>query len=477
MFDEFDNNEEKNIETGSSATTESAFEGTVLSEEDAMNSVLEEMNVTPMAEEMIEGSEVIESIVTSAKNTVADEVKPRLWVKGLKFVSVAALFGLIAGGVFFGVNYAANKILPTNNGVNSEDIIRETTGITVNKIDAVQSDGMVIMDVSQVVENAIPSVVAFNGTVTQSYMLSPFFGGNYEQEVPVSGSGIIIGQNDKELLLVTNAHVVDGVNDIKVTFVDGAVVPAVVKGSKSNKDIAVAAVNLKDIPAETLKHIAVVEVGDSDALKMGQPVIAIGNALGEGQSSNVGWISGLNRNITIDGNQYDNLIMTDAAINHGNSGGALLNIHGQLIGITSAKNAGAEVEGMGYAIPISSVEDIINNLMNKVVREKVSEDRVGYLGITGLDITASISSSYGWPEGALITKVSENSPAQKAGLFKNDIIYAFDGEDVSSFEGLRDLMGYYAEGETVKIDYYRIVNGEYEKMSAEVTLGNRSKEQ
>lgn len=465
--DEYKNNMNEDV------NTENIAEHVVETPQDTVEYVAGsvETSVEKFAEETMNAGE-------NAENTEGHKKKKgKFWLSGLKMAGVAVVFGLIAGSVFFGVNYVANKAFPSSNSVVPSDVIKETTGITVNKIDAVASDGKVIMDVSQVIENSIPSVVAFSGTVTQSYMINPFFGGNYEQEVAVSGSGIIIGQNDKELLIVTNAHVVDGVNDLKVTFVDGTEVSAVVKGSKSNKDIAVAAVNLADVPADTLQHISIVEVGDSEALKMGQPVIAIGNALGEGQSSTVGWISALDRTITIDGTEYDHLIMTDAAINHGNSGGALLNVNGQLIGITSAKNASAEVEGMGYAIPISSVEDIINNLMNKEVRDKVPEDKVGYLGIAGLDITKSITANYGWPQGVLITNVVDDCPADVAGLLKNDIIYAFDGEDVTSIEGLHDLMGYYAEGETVKVDFYRIENGEYEAKSVEVTLGNRSKNQ
>lgn len=408
-------------------------------------------------------------------NVTATEPAKKKGFKGvLKFVGMAAAFGLIAGSVFFGVNYAANKAFGTSTPSPS-DILKETTGIVVNKADTAATGGQVmVMDVSDVIDNAMPSAVSIAGTVTTTYQFNPFFGNAYETENPVSGSGVIIGQNGTELLIVTNAHVVEDVNDIKVTFIDGATAGAVVKGAKTNRDIAVIAVSLKDLSTETLSSISIVEIGDSDALKMGQPVIAIGNALGEGQSSTVGWISALGRTIVIDGNEYENMIMTDAAINPGNSGGALLNTEGQLVGINSAKYSDEKVEGMGYAIPISSVADIINDLMNRQVRSKVDEEQIGYLGISGMDISKSISQVYGWPEGLLITTVGDDSPAAKAGLLKNDILSGFDGEDVTSMEQLRTLMEYYASGETIKVDYYRLENGEYVEKSVEVILGNRS---
>ena len=392
-----------------------------------------------------------------------------------QFIGKAVAFGLIAGVVFFGVNYAADKMFGEEE-IPPADIINETTGIVVNKSDNVTTSGsMVVMDVSGVIEGAMPSSVAISGTAITTYQISPFFGGAYEAEQPVSGSGVIIGQNDTELLMVTNAHVVDGVDGITVTFIDGTTANAVVKGMKSNRDIAVIAVSLDQLSKETLSNIAIIEIGDSKALQMGQPVIAIGNALGEGQSATVGWVSALDRTIVIGGQEYENMIMTDAAINPGNSGGALLNSKGQLVGINSAKYSDEKVEGMGYAIPISSVTDIINDLMNRKVRNKVAEDKIGYLGISGMDISKSISQAYGWPAGLLINMIGEDSPAQKAGLYKNDILVSFDGEDITSLEQLYELMEYYEAGETVTIEFYRLNNGEYVLNSVDVTLGNRNK--
>lgn len=389
----------------------------------------------------------------------------------LKIIGAAALFGIIAGLFFYSVILIGDNVSGKN-----EEVATETPTIAVSKTETTENPIMV-MDVSTVVENAMPSVVAITGTVTQSYSTGFFFGGSYETEAPVSGSGIIIGQNADELLIVTNAHVVEGVNDLTVTFVDNQSASAVVKGTKSNKDIAVVAVDLNSLTAETVRAISIVEIGDSESVKMGQPVIAIGNALGEGQSATVGWISALNRTIEINGATYENLFMTDAAINPGNSGGALFNIDGQLIGINSAKYSDESVEGMGYAIPISNVTDIINNLMNRQVREKVDADKIGFLGISGMDISSSISQGYNMPEGVIIMNITDGSPAQKAGLYKNDIIVGFDDEEIDSYSQLYELLEYYSAGETVKVEYYRIINGEYVLGSVDVTLASRQNNQ
>lgn len=419
----------------------------------------------------------VDNVTAENEANVSGEKKKSGFFRCARFVGMAAAFGIIAGSVFYGVNYAADKLFGTK-VVTPDSVMEETAGIVINKNDTsaitTGNGSMKVMDVSQIVENSMPSAVAITGKVVQSFQMSPFFGGNYETESPVSGSGIIIGQNATELLMVTNAHVVDGVSGLTVTFIDGSTAEAVIKGMKSNKDIAVIAVPLSNLNKETLDKIAIVEIGDSESLKMGQPVIAIGNAMGEGQSSTVGWVSALNRTIVIDGNEYENLIMTDAAINPGNSGGALLNMDGQLIGINSAKYSDESVEGMGYAIPISAVADIINDLMNREIRSKVAEDKIGYLGCSGMDIDSAISQTYGWPKGVLITSISNGSPCERSGLLKNDIIVEFDGEDITSFDELRELMEYYAEGETVVVDYYRLENGEYVLKSSEVTLGNRS---
>ncbi|MCR5216176.1 MAG: trypsin-like peptidase domain-containing protein [Lachnospiraceae bacterium] len=405
----------------------------------------------------------------------------------VKFVAAAATFGVIAGGCFYGINYAADQAFGTNVITPSQvETAAPTEAATTSLIKGVENEVEVTnltstsnLDLSSVVEATMKSTVSITGTIQATatdYGFYSFFGnGGYTFESPVSGSGVIIGMNDTELLIVTNAHVVDDVKDLKATLADGTEVSLVVKGAKSDNDIAVVAAKLSDLSPETLQNISVITVGDSSELKMGQMVIAIGNALGEGQSSTIGWVSALDRTITIENNEFEHLIMTDAAINPGNSGGALINAEGELVGITSSKYSDVDVEGMGYAIPISEVYDLINELMNRVIREKVDVNEIGYLGIAGMDISSSISYSYGIPVGILITTVSENSPAQEAGFLKNDVIVSFDGEDVSSFDQLRSLMEYYAAGETVTVEYYRLLDGEYELQSAEVTLANRSK--
>lgn len=397
----------------------------------------------------------------------------RFVLKACRIVVSAAVFGLVAGGVFYGVNYYADKQLGTNVVTPADSLVEIPTASSSGNKNTVSSTGLGGMDVSDIVKDSMPAMVSVTGTVTKSYGLNPFFGGG-TTESPTAGSGIIIGQSDKELLMVTNAHVVDNVNNLKVTFADGTDASATVKGMKSNKDIAVIAVSLSDISEETINSIAIIEIGDSGELEVGEPVIAIGNALGEGQSVTVGWVSALNNTVTVDTTKYEGLIRISAAINPGNSGGALLNSDGQLIGINSVKYSDESVEGIGYAIPISSVADIINDLMNRVIRDKVETSDMGYLGINGIDITSDINRIYGWPVGLAIAQVGENSAAQKAGLVKNDIIVSFDGVDIATMDDLRELLEYYSSGETVTIEYYRITDGEYVLNSTDITLGSRA---
>ena len=394
-----------------------------------------------------------------------------------KIAAAAVLFGVIAGGTMFGVNYAGNRVFPASTK-NIEIPTVTTTGTTTS---TVQSESDVLttttMDVTAVAKAAMPAIVALNGkvTTTASNYYYPFGGGT--QEASTSGTGIIVGKNDTELLIVTNAHVVDGVNNLSCQFTDSEQVAATVKGSKSDKDIAVVAVKLTDMKDSTLSSIAIAELGDSDSAQIGEQVVAIGNALGKGQSVTVGWISAMNRSITVENTVYSNLIMTDAAINPGNSGGALLNSRGQVIGINSAKYSSEEVEGMGYAIPISSVRDILDNLMNRQTRSKVSENQKAYLGITGVTVTSAISQSYGYPQGALIRQVLEGTPAANAGLAANDVIVGFDGQSVVTFNELTSLMQYYAAGETVVVDYYHMDGGEYKMKSVSVTLAHSTANQ
>ncbi len=398
----------------------------------------------------------------------------------VKRVAASIMCGVIAGAAMYGVLYTGNHYFPITSTQQkasqiqnvSTNIATTTSGSNIisENSDTTSSSGL--MDVKSVVKAAMPAVVAISGTIqtTSSYgSMYPFYGGNSESTT--SGTGIIIGKNDTELLMVTNAHVVDGVSNLTVTFIDNEQVSATIKGSKSEKDIAVVAVNIADIKESTIGKIAIAELGDSSEVEVGDQVVAIGNALGEGQSATVGWISALNRTISVSSTTYENLIMTDAAINPGNSGGALLNSKGQVIGINSAKYADEDVEGMGYAIPISSVTDLINTLMNKETRTAVDSSKASYLGISGSDITTAMSSTYGYPVGILVRQVESDSAASQAGLSVYDIITGFDDETIKTFDDLKSIMKYYAAGEKVTIEYYHLENGQYILKSVEVTLG------
>lgn len=392
--------------------------------------------------------------------------------KTKKVLSAIGL-GVVAGGAMFITNFASTKLANIDETTNIvEDTSKATLSISTTNTTDNKTD---ITDVSDIVENAMPSIVAINGNILSKgngYNI-PGFGyfGAEDTESVVSGSGIIIGQNDNELLIVTNAHVVDDVNDLKVTFNNEVSADAVVKASKTSKDIAIISVSLDNIDKETLSKIQIATIGDSDKLKAGDATIAIGNAMGYGQSVTTGVVSALNRSITVDNVEYNDLIQTDAAINPGNSGGALLDSNGNLIGINSAKVSDSSVEGMGYAIAINSVQELIEELMNKETKELVDESERGSIGITGMTISDDINSVYGYPYGVYIREVTENSGAKKAGLYQGDIIYEFDGQDVYSLSDLQELLQYYKEGETVKVSFYRLENGVFEEKSVDVTLG------
>ena len=290
-----------------------------------------------------------------------------------------------------------------------------------------------------------------------------------------SGSGIIVGQNDSEILVATNNHVVADADTITVAFDDDAVYEAQVKGTDSDNDLAVVAVKISDMSEDTLKSIKVVSIGNSDELEIGEQVVAIGNALGYGQSVTSGWISAVDREVTDeDGKTTGKLIQTDAAINPGNSGGALLNMQGELIGINSAKAAATEVEGMGYAIPVSVAQPILDELMNRETRYKADEDHAGYIGVTCLNVDSTSAQTYGIPLGAFVDSVEEGGPAQTAGIQKGDVIVKFDGMTVSGSSDLVGKLEYYQAGETVEVVISRAQNGEYQEQTVSVTLGKKS---
>ena len=394
-----------------------------------------------------------------------------------KLAGSAAVFGVIAGAVMYGVYYTGSTILPVKSSSDYNNIATVTSNVTATTAQSTASSSTG-MDVQSVANAALPAMVALNGTTTVSSGSSSsfygLFGGSQSYEAQTSGTGIIVGKNDKELLVVTNAHVVEDVNDLKCVFVDGESVSATVKGSKSDKDIAVVAINLSDIKDSTINSIAIAELADSDDVAIGQEVVAIGNALGEGQSVTNGIISATNRSITVNNVTFSGLLMTNAAINSGNSGGALLNAEGKVIAINFAKTSSDGVEGMAYSIPVSNVMDIIDSLMSRETRSKVSSSETAYLGISGVDITSAMSSSYGYPQGVLIRSVENNSAAAQAGLGAYDIIVSFDDQSVNSMSSLKFIMEYYAAGEKVTVQYYHQEGSEYVLKSVEVTLGKKS---
>ena len=392
-----------------------------------------------------------------------------------KLAGSAAVFGVIAGAVMYGVYYTGSTILPVKSSSDYNNIATVTSNVTATTAQSTSS-ASTGMDAQSVANAALPAMVALNGTTTvSSGSSSSFYGlfGNQSYEAQTSGTGIIVGKNDKELLVVTNAHVVSDVNDLKCVFVDGESVSATVKGSKSDKDIAVVAINLSDIKDSTINSIAIAELADSDDVAIGQEVVAIGNALGEGQSVTNGIISATNRSITVNNVTFSGLLMTNAAINSGNSGGALLNAEGKVIAINFAKTSSDGVEGMAYSIPVSNVKDIIDSLMTKQTRNKVSSDKAAYLGMAAVDITSNYASYYGYPVGILIRTVADDSAADKAGLETYDIIVGFDDQTVTTMSGLTNMLQYYEAGEKVTIDYYHMEGSEYVLKSTEVTLGSK----
>lgn len=398
--------------------------------------------------------------------------------KAACFVLSAVLFGAIAGSVMFGVNYAGGKIAGSNKsdatGVNIPTVSNNISNVAKTDSSLTEDTNLSAsgkMDAEAVATAALPAMVQLNGTTTVKS--SSYFGYGQSYEATSSGTGIIVGKSDTELLIVTNAHVVDNIDNLKCVFSDGTSASCSVKGSKSDQDIAVAAVSLSDISSDTASNIAIAELEDSSDIKVGQQVVAIGNALGEGQSVTTGIISAKDRSITVNNVTFTGLLMTDAAINSGNSGGALLNSEGKVIAINFAKTSSDGVEGMAYSIPVSNVKDIIDSLMTKQTRNKVSSDKAAYIGFAAVDITSNYASYYGYPVGILIRTVADDSAADKAGLETYDIIVGFDDQTVTTMSGLTNMLQYYEAGEKVTIDYYHMEGSEYVLKSTEVTLGSK----
>ena len=380
-------------------------------------------------------------------------------------VAMALVFGLIAGGTMYGVNAAANRLYSQNH-ISQTDTTEASTSES--------SSG-----VAQVADNAMPSVVTIS-TMSVEEMRS-FFGGTQQYEVEGAGTGVIIGENDTELLIATNNHVVEGASSLSVGFIDESTVSAEIKGTDAENDLAVISVKLSDISTDTMNQIKIASIGDSDKLQLGEQVVAIGNALGYGQSVTSGYVSALNRDLSLtdeSGNTINStgLIQTDAAINPGNSGGALLNMNGELIGINEAKSgttsSGTTVDNIGFAIPINKAQESLQNLMNQETREKVSEDQASYIGIQGASVSSDEQEKFSIPAGVVVASVVEDGPAAQAGIQEGDIITELDGRSVSSIEGLQDTLQYYAAGETVDIVVQRADNGSYQEQTLSITLGS-----
>lgn len=397
-----------------------------------------------------------------------------------------ALAGATIGGAVAG--YAENNSQEAatespDNEYTNDDVNKTSMAELVSDEEAdsaSDNESFSYSNVADVAEDVMPSIVSITNKSVQEVQ-DWFSRQTYQMESESAGSGIIIGENDTELLICTNNHVVEDSDTLTVTFIDDESYEAQVKGTDKENDLAVVAVKLDDISDDTRSKIKIAKYGDSDSLRVGEQVVAIGNALGYGQSVTTGIVSALNRDITAseDGSEdsattYQDLIQTDAAINPGNSGGALLNMNGEVIGINSAKASESGVEGMGYAIPISKAMPILENLMSKQTRSKVDEDKIGYLGINGQGVSDQAVQLYNVPAGVYVTKVQSGSPADEAGLREGDIITKFDGTEVSDMSDLQERLQYYSAGETVELTIQTNKDGAYAEKTLEITLGSRS---
>lgn len=384
----------------------------------------------------------------------------------------AVLFGGVAAGTFQGINSLSGATTQTaQSTTNTQSSLIKTTSSTTSKG---------TMDVTDIVKSAMPSIVSITSkSVQEVENYFGMFGGRnsmQQQEVESAGSGIIIGKNDSELLIVTNNHVIDGAETVSVSFVDNETYEATIKGTDSSKDLAVVAVPLSSISSDTMSQISIATIGDSSKLEVGEQVVAIGNALGYGQSVTTGIVSATNRTLDSDESSeasYDgiSLIQTDAAINPGNSGGALLNMNGEVVGINSAKLASTEVEGMGYAISMNDAYDTIEELMNETTRTKVSDDEKASLGISGTGVSDEAAQTYGIPAGVFVSQVTEGGAADQAGITANSIITAFDGKTVTDISELKNRLEYYKAGEQVEVTLQVPEGNGYTEKTVTVTLG------
>jgi serine protease Do len=411
-----------------------------------------------------------------AEDSKKEKKKGGFFKTVLKTICIALIAGVVGGGAFLGMLYLGHDVL----GIGAaKETITEIQKVEPNNNAAMTVNNSI--DVSTIAEKCMPSVVSITNKGVQE--IRSWFG-TYQQEVSGSGSGIIIGENDTELLIVTNYHVVSDSTELSVYFSfeeaeedeEQNVISAKIKGYDSQKDLAVISVQLSDIPEDVKSQISIATMGDSSKLKVGEQVVAIGNALGYGQSTTTGIVSALNREVSVTGTNGEvitnRLIQTDAAINPGNSGGALINMQGEVIGINSVKLASQEVEGMGYAIPITAVESIIGDLMNKETRDKVDSQKAGYLGIECLSVTSDVAAAYDLPMGCYVKSVVKGSAAEKAGIQAGDVIIKLDGSSIASDTELVEALGYYEAGETVEVVAKTRDSG-YEEQTFSVVLGSR----
>ena len=395
--------------------------------------------------------------------------------KAVAVTGLALMFGVVSSATFLTTNYVGTKVLKL--GTTQKSTSTTSTSAVTSNASLTKTSSVVTSDVSSVVENVMPSIVSITNMSVQE--VQNYFGGTSKQESESAGTGIIISQNDSELLVVTNNHVVAGSDTLTVTFADGNSVEANIKGTDSEYDVAVVAVPLDSISEDTKKAISVATLGDSTELKVGEPAIAIGNALGYGQSVTTGVISALNRSVSetdqTTGETTESsvkLIQTDAAINPGNSGGALVNASGEVIGINSSKLVGDSVEGVGYAIPISDVSDLIENLMNQETKTKVAEADQGAIGIKGMSVSTEYSQQLNMPEGVYVSEVTKGGGAEKAGMTRGCIITGINGTTFSSMDDLQEQQQYYAKGDEVELTIQvPQSNGEYQEQSVTVILG------
>lgn len=405
--------------------------------------------------------------------------KPKKFKKALAFLAKASVFGLIAGLTFYGSNQLISKLSgqddkgsrsTVNQGSRDSKLNLDPPGsdVTIPSTSISTNVNIKSTDISNIVEETMPATVAITSTFTSSYDIWGSGGENTG-----GGSGIIIGQKDNELYIATNNHVVEAATKIMVTFIDGSEAEALIRGRNSSADLAVITVDTKTMSKEALSSIKVAKLGNSNKVKVGQMAIAIGNALGYGQSVTVGYISAKDREIDVDQNTTLTVLQTDAAINPGNSGGALININGEVIGINSAKFSDTNVEGMGYSIPISIASPIVDELMN---RELLTEEEKGYLGVYPQDVDSSVADMYDWPIGVYVAKVVEGGAADQAGIYVGDIITAVNNITLSSSDMLRETVNSYRFGTKVTITLMRFVDGEYKELSVDVALQKASQE-